>query len=112
MPGKRPGINPFNPRDITGLEIIRQASFRPPIAWIGLVFLHEQCPNLNPVGFDILVIDSIIADQGIGHGHHLTAVGRISQYLLITGHARVENHFPDRFSMPGKGSTRKYGPVF
>ncbi len=67
---------------------------------------------MNPARFNILIINTIVANQGICHGHHLTAVGRIRQYLLITGHAGVKNHLPNAFAMAGKGTTREYRTIF
>ena len=48
----------------------------------------------------------------VGHCHHLAAVGRICQYLLIPGHAGIKNHLTYSFTMAGKGTTVEYGAVF
>jgi hypothetical protein len=62
--------------------------------------------------FVVQFVYSIVADQWIGHRDNLTAVGWIGQYLLITGHRRIETNLTDRCSGCAKRFTVKDAPVF
>ena len=62
----------------------------------------------RPFRFKIFRIDAIIAYEGVGHNDHLTAIGRIGENFLITGHAGVENDFALDFAARAKACARKY----
>ena len=58
----------------------------------------DQPGRVDAVRFDVFRIDARIADLRRREGHDLPGVGRIRQDLLIAGHRRIENHFPDRLA--------------
>jgi len=70
---------------------------------MGLIFLDDESGDLNTLGFDILRIGAVIANQGLGHDHHLAPVRRICEDLLIAGHAGVKYQLSGGFSRSGKG---------
>ena len=53
---------------------------------------HHQRAALDPVGFGGVVAAAVVADERVGHHHHLTRVGGIGDHLLVPGHAGVEDH--------------------
>ena len=77
-----------------------------------LVLFDDKGRYLNSVGFDIFGADAVIADERIGHGDHLSVVGRVCQDFLVPGHAGVKNHFSRRFSLTGKTFAGEGSAVF
>jgi hypothetical protein len=59
----------------------------------------------------ILLIDTGIADMGVGQGNNLLAIGRISQYLLIASHSGVENHLTNGLSLGTDGLTPELAAI-
>src|SRR5262245_46865264 len=47
---------------------------------------------MRPPRFDVLQIDAVIPDLGIGHGNNLTFVRGIRQDLLVAGHGSIETN--------------------
>jgi hypothetical protein len=65
----------------------------PPIAEEGTVLFDNEPFHLWPLGFNILLIDSVITYEWICHNDDLTFIGRIGHDLLVTCHAGIEDHF-------------------
>jgi len=49
--------------------------------------------HVGPPGFDVLVVDTIIADERVSHGDDLALVGGVREDFLVTGHGSIEAHF-------------------
>ena len=84
----------------------------PPVAGIGLIFFNNKTFQMNARRFHVLVINAVIADQRIRHGDDLTFIGGIGNHFLITGHACIEDDFPQCFACARKGKTLKDTAVF
>ncbi len=54
-------------------------------------FLHDEAGQPRPPRLDVLRVDAVVADQGVGHADHLSPVRRIGEDLLVAGHGRVEH---------------------
>jgi len=67
---------------------------------------------VDAVRFHIFTIDAVIADQGIGHGDHLTLIGGIRKDFLISRHARIEDNFTQNLALSGKGVASIDAPIF
>ena len=67
---------------------------------------------MDSVRFDIFQVDSIVAYQGIGHGHNLAVVRRVGENFLVAGHAGIEHHFTPGFARTGKASAGKGSSIF
>ena len=106
------GIELFYTENFLCFEIIGQGGSRSVIAGETLVFLYQKGRHLNSVRLDIFGIDAVVAYQRIGHGHHLAAVRRIGENLLVSGHAGIEHHFTPGFTGPGKAFAGKGSSVF
>ncbi|VTR69587.1 putative thioesterase [Desulfosarcina cetonica] len=110
MARQGPRVQPLDTQDTLPLEVVGQGLGGPEIAVKRLIFLDQERRHLDPGGLHIIGIDAVVAHQWIGHGHHLTTIGRIGEDLLVAGHTGVENHlaagFPRTGERPaGKGAT-------
>ena len=52
---------------------------------------NHESPDPGATALPILVIDPVVADLGIGHGHDLAMIGGVGEDLLVSRHARVED---------------------
>src|SRR6476646_3464783 len=62
--------------------------------------------------FRVERIHAIIPDERISHCDDLTAIGRISQHLLVAGHGSVEANFTDTRTICSKIFSVKGAPIF
>ena len=69
-------------------------------------------PRTCGSAFLVELVDAVIADQRIGHRDDLTAIRRIGQHLLITGHRGVETNFADLRALRAKGFAFENATVF
>src|SRR4029077_7932764 len=74
-------------------QITRQTLCRAKIAGTLAQLTDDKTAQVDLAAFGIGRIDAIIADLRISHRDDLSAVRRIGQNLLVTGHARVEDDF-------------------
>ncbi len=86
-------IDPFDTGNFVLLQIFIEADVRPPVGIGGGKFAHDKAGDVRPTALDILAVDTVIADQRIGHRDDLALVRRISQDFLVAGHGGVENDF-------------------
>lgn len=63
-------------------------------------------------GFVVLVIDAVVADEGIAHHNALSGVGGVGQDLLIAGHGGVEHHLADPLLTGADAAAREGHTVF
>ena len=63
--------------------------------------------NLNPNGFKIIFVNSIISNEWIGEGDDLPGVRGIGQYLLVAGHPGIEDDFTEGNSLRASRFTLK-----
>ena len=90
---ERPGIHSLHPHDAVFDQVVGQRFITSPVAEEGAVLFDDEAFHLRPLGLNILLIDSIIANEGIGHDDDLTFIGRVGKDFLIAGHAGIENDF-------------------
>ena len=62
----------------------------------------DERPAVHPAGLGVVVTHPVVADQWVGHDHHLAGVGGVGADLLVTGHAGVEDDLAG-----GGGSERR-----
>ncbi len=72
----------------------------------------HEAGDLRLVRLGVLVIDPVVAYQGIGHGHDLRAVTGVGGDFLVAGHRGVEDDLAAPFSLGGKAAAREYAAVF
>ena len=63
-------------------------------------------------GFVVLMIDAVVADEGIAHHNALSGVGGVGQDLLIAGHGGVEHHLADPLLTGADAAAREGHTVF
>ena len=112
MAGQRPGVEGLDAENLVLMKVFGQAGTRPEIARKRLIFPDQQGGYLDSVGLHIFRIDPVIADQRIGHGYHLTAVGGIGQDFLVSGHTGIEYDLAPDLTGAGKRTAVKHASVF
>src|SRR5439155_711799 len=60
---------------------------------------------------DVFLVDPVVADHRIGHGHDLSAIRRIGEDLLVAGHGRVEDDLAGRFADGAERAAAEDPPV-
>ena len=93
-------------------QIFFERAVRAKIAGHAAALAHDKAGQMRPAAFHVLGVDAVVADFRIGHRDDLTAVARIGQDLLISGHRGVEANFAVDFSLRAKRSAGKNGAVF
>jgi hypothetical protein len=92
-------------------QIVRERFISTPIAENGAILFDDEPFYLRSLGFDILLVDSIVSNKGIGHGDDLTFVGRIGEDLLVAGHAGIKNNFSCLFTQKPERPSLEYSPI-
>ena len=60
----------------------------------GLAVLpHHEAAHLHCPRLEIVRIDAVVPNEGIGHRDDLSGVGGVCEHLLVAGHAGVEHNF-------------------
>lgn len=98
MTGKRPGIQALDSRHRSLFQKPGKVGAGPVIAAERLVFPYQQGRDLYPIGFHVFSVDAVISDQRISQSHHLSPIGGVGQYLLVSRHPGVKNNFPACFA--------------
>ena len=95
MPRQRARVDPLHAGDLPGSQIIFERDFRTPAARNFAQFLDDKSAHVRFTAFLIERICAVVSDQRVSHRHDLTAIRRIGQHLLVTGHRGVETNFAD-----------------
>ena len=90
-----PGVHALDAGNIVFLQIGVQIALTAEIAAPGGQMTDHEGLHPGTAGLVILVVDAVIADEGIGHHHALSGIGGVGQDLLIAGHRGVEHHLAD-----------------
>jgi len=89
------GINIGNGNGFLGNQIARKALRGAEVAGQQGQVLDDQSRCVDLFGFDILGVDTVVADMGIGERDDLLAIARVGQYFLVPAHGGIEYHFAD-----------------
>src|SRR5262249_42533810 len=68
--------------------------------------------NVGSPGFNVLLIDPIVPDERVSHGHDLAFVRRIGEDLLISGHRGIEAYLATHRCGSAERLPAKYRAVF
>ena len=93
--GQRTGVDALNAGDVVLFQIIVQRALAAEIAALLGELAHNKGLRPGTGGLIVLVVHTVIADEGIRHHNALPRIGRIGQDLLITHHRSVEHHLAD-----------------
>ena len=88
-----PGVHPGNGGDVVLLQQLRQGFDAPEIGWEVVVVIHHHAADAGELALKVLLGNAVVANQGIGHHHHLVGVTQVGYNFLITGHGGVEHDF-------------------
>ena len=104
-------VDTFDPNDSVAVKIIGQLSVRTEVACSATSFFHDKAGQVRLSALDVLRVDAVIADLRIRHRHDLTAIARVRENLLITGHRRIEADFTVHFSVGAEGSSCEHRSI-
>ena len=94
------------------LEIGFERAARAEIADPAAQLADHKAPHPGPAALGIVVVDAVVSDLWIGHRHDLAVIRRVSEDLLIAGHARVEDDLAVDLTPCAKGSARVNRAIF
>src|SRR5204863_5220770 len=72
----------------------------------------DETPQENFAALGIGRVDAVVADLGIRHRDDLSAVRRIGQDFLVTGHARIEYDFAVDLAVGPESQTGENFAIF
>ena len=108
---QRPGVDPFHADDAPTFQIAVQIAVGPEIAHAPTFLANDEPGQVRLGAFHVFGIHSVVANLGVGHRHDLSAVARIGEDLLISGHRGVEADFALDFAFGAKSRSRENGSV-
>jgi hypothetical protein len=73
--------------------------------------LDDQTSCVHLGSFNILSIDPIVPNVGIGERHDLLAIARVCEDFLVTGHGGVKHHLADGGTGGSNGISNKHRAV-
>ncbi len=94
------------------LKIGAEGKFGAPIADDGGEFAHHEAAGLRRPGLGVGVVHPVISDLNGGHRDDLAEIRGIGEYLLISGHRRIEDALPRDHCVGAKGEAPKNAAVF
>ena len=99
MARERARINAFHADDPVVVEIGDEA-LRGAVVGMGAAeFLDHEPFHMDAGGFDILAVNTVVADQRVCHDDDLPGVGGVRQDFLVTRKGRIENDLPRGLAM-------------
>ncbi len=108
---KGPGVDSFDSGHTVLLHVVRQGHLGSPVARMLAELLYDEGFRVWAPGLHVRLVDPVVADQGVRHGHDLPLVRGVCQDLLVPGHARVEDHLSDGIPMRTEGPAMEYTAV-
>jgi hypothetical protein len=92
-------------------QIIGEGFISAPIAKNGTILFKDEPFYLRSLRFDVLLIDSIVSNKGIGHDDDLTFIRGIGENLLVAGHAGIKNNLSCPLSQKPERPSLEYSPI-
>src|SRR5438105_3065177 len=74
-----------------------------PIAGHFASFSNDKSARLDAIRLKIVLVDPVVADEGIGQKDDLARIARVAENLLVAGHSRIENDLADGNSFGAEG---------
>ena len=112
MLGERARVDTLDPDDLVLDEIVLQRLLRTEVGGRAAEFAHDKAPHMGSSRFGVLLVDPVISNQRIGHGHNLTAIARIGENLLVPRHRGIKAGLTSRDTGVPKSFAAKYATVF
>ena len=85
-PGQGPGVDVLDAGDAVADQVVVQSAGAAEIAASGGQVTDHQRLRPGMDGLVVLVVGTIVADEGIGHYHALPGIGGIGQNFLVAHH--------------------------
>ena len=111
--GECAGVDALNADDVIGCEVLGQRGLRAPGARQFAQLLDYKPADLRTGALAVLVVDTVVADERVRHGHDLAVVRRVGEHLLVARHGGVETNLAHaRRAHGAKGFADKRTAIF
>ena len=107
QPHQGAGVDALDADDAVSGQKRFQRFLRAEVANPAAELANHEASDPGATALQILVVDPVIADFGVGHRHDLTVIGGVGKDLLITRHARVEDDLAIDLAPGAKGPAGK-----
>ncbi|MNN22188.1 hypothetical protein D3C81_1355370 [compost metagenome] len=105
--GQLAGIDAGDRHHLFLLQVVREGVFLAEIGGQDRQILDDQAGGMDFRGFDILRIDTVVADMRIRQRDDLPRIARVGEDFLVTGDGGVEHHFTDGMAGSANGIATK-----
>jgi hypothetical protein len=92
VPGQRPRVDAAQSRHAPARQLVVQGALAARMPDLRRQLAHHHGPRVHPPRLHGRVGAAVVADQRVGHHHHLSGVGGVGGHLLVAAHAGVEDH--------------------
>jgi len=111
QPGQPARIDIGDRHHAVGLQVFAEAQLRAPARRLARDFSQHQAGNVNAVRLAVFGVAADVADMRVSQRDDLLAVRGIGHDLLVAGHRRIENDFPDGLTVGANRNTFKNAAV-
>ena len=85
------GVDALDAGNLVLSQKVVQGALLAPVAAVGRQFTNDQGGDPGAARFEIDSVGAVVVDEGVGEGDDLSPIGGVGGYLLIAGHAGVED---------------------
>src|SRR5947207_2611743 len=112
MPDQCARINAVNRDDVPAFQISVEGFLRAPTGSYATCFAHHEALDPRAIRFFVFTVNTVVANQRIGHTNDLTGVGGIGKDLLVTRHRGIEDHLAGALAFRRPRSTVESAAIF
>src|SRR5215204_3506522 len=85
------GVDAGDSGDTVAFEIGVDRADGAPVARVVAAFADDETGDPRAAGFVVVIVDAVVADEGVGHADDLATEGGVGADLLIPGHGGGED---------------------
>ena len=109
--GERARVDPLEADDPVRLQIVVEGRGGAEVRGDRRGLLHDEPVHPRPPRLDVLRVDAVVADEGIGHHHDLPSIGRVGEDLLVARHCGVEDDLAGGLADGAEGLAAEHAAV-
>ena len=92
-PGELPGIDAGDAGNAVFLQQLGEGLYPAEVGGGVVIVIAHNSADAGEFALVVILCHTIVADQGIGHHHHLVGIAQVGYDFLVAGHGGVENDF-------------------
>ena len=109
--GDGAGIHLAQAGHIAFLQQLRKRFGIAEVGGLVAVFTNHHAAQGGHAGFAVLIVDAVVADEGVGHQHHLVGIAGIGHDLLIAHHRGIEHQLAQRIRFRAEADAHELSAV-